>query len=152
MDALKPGLFFAYGSVDEDTEQGFNFGPDFDGHGAQMIGNEFNFGGDGAIGGATYVGAYCDFAASEVLSFTAQISYAIANADLNHQELDDDGEATGFATQEDDTAIDVSLTAAYKITDAVTYSLGGGYASISKDEGDDPDPGYKLIHKFNIAF
>ncbi|MDJ0783031.1 MAG: hypothetical protein QNJ22_13735 [Desulfosarcinaceae bacterium] len=138
LDALKPGVFFAYGSVDDDAGLVFNFGDDFDGHGAEMIGNEFAFGGVDAIGGATYFGAYVNFAASDALSFFGQIGYAQGNSD--------------HPTIEDDTALDISARGAYKITDAVTYTVGGGYASVDRDAGDDPDPGYKLYHKLAISF
>jgi hypothetical protein len=137
LDAVKPGLFVAYGSVDDDAGLQFNFGDDFDGHGAEMIGNEFSFGGVDAIGGATYFGVYCDFAASDALSFYGQIGYAKGNTD---------------SSIEDDTATDVSLRGSYKITDALTYTIGAGYATIDRDAGDDPDPGYKLYHKMAIAF
>jgi hypothetical protein len=137
LDAIKPGIFFAYGSVDKDTGAVYSFGDDFDGHGAEMIGNEFAFGGTDAIGGATYVGAYCNFAASDALSFFGQIGYAKGNSD---------------SAIEDDTAIDVSARGSYKITDALTYTIGAGYATVDRDAGDDPDPGYKLYHKMAIAF
>lgn len=137
LDAVKPGFFVAYGSVDKDAGQQFNFGDDFDGHGAEMIGNEFSFGGVDAIGGATYAGIYCDFAASDVLSFYGQIGYAKGNSD---------------STIEDDTATDVSLRGSYKITDALTYTIGAGYAKVDRDASDDPDAGYKLYHKMAIAF
>jgi len=141
LDAVKPGIFVAYGSVDKDSGAAFSFGDDFDGHGAEMIGNEFAFGGTDAIGGSTYFGVYCDFAASDALSFYGQIGYAKANKDL----------ATATAS-EDDTALDISAHGAYKITDAVTYKVGAGYAKVDKDQGEDPDPGYKIWHSFNIAF
>jgi hypothetical protein len=137
LDALKPGVFFAYGSVDKDAGVAFNFGDDFDGHGAEMIGNETVFGGTDAIGGATYFGAYCNFAASDALSFFGQVGYAKGNSD---------------STIEDDTALDVSARGSYKITDALTYTIGAGYVSVDRDAGDDPDPGYKLYHKMAIAF
>jgi hypothetical protein len=137
LDALKPGVFFAYGSVDKDAAQQYSFGDDFDGHGAEMIGNEFSFGGTDAIGGATYFGAYCNFAASDALSFFGQIGYAKGNSD---------------SSIEDDTALDVSARGSYKITDALTYTIGAGYAKVDRDVGDDPDPGYKLYHKMAIAF
>jgi len=137
LDAVKPGIFFAYGSVDDDSGAAFSFGDDFDGHGAEMIGNEFSFGGVDAIGGATYFGDYANFAASDALSFFGQIGYAKGNSD---------------SSIEDDTCLDVSARGSYKITDAVTYTIGAGYAKIDRDATDDPDPGYKLYHKFNIAF
>jgi hypothetical protein len=138
LDAVKPGFFFAYGSVHEDTGLEFSFKDDFDGHGAEMAGNEIGFGTDpDAISGSTYAGVYCDFAASDALSIFGQIGYAKGNSD---------------GSREDDTLLDVSLRGSYKITDAVTYTIGGGYAKIDLDEGSDPDPGYKLYHKFNIAF
>jgi hypothetical protein len=137
LDAVKPGLFFAYGSVDKDAGVQFNFGDDFDGHGAEMIGNEFVFGGADAIGGATYAGIYCDFAASDALSFYGQISYAKGNSD---------------SSIEDDTAMDLTARGSYKITDALTYTIGAGYLKVDRDQGEDPDAGYKLYHKMNIAF
>lgn len=138
LDAVKPGIFFAYGSVDEDSGGEFAFGDDFAAHGCQMLGDEFQFGNTAdQVSGATLFGAYVNFTASDALSFGAQLAYAKGNSDASH---------------EDDTAMDISLTGDYKITDAVTYSIGGGYAKIDRDTGSDPDPGYKLYHKMKIAF
>jgi hypothetical protein len=138
LDAVKPGLFVAYGSVDKDSGMEFSFGDDFDGHGAEMAGNEIGFGTDpDAISGSIYAGLYCDFAASDALSFFGQVGYAKGNSD---------------GSREDDTLMDLSLRGSYKITDALTYTIGGGYAKIDLDSGSDPDPGYKLYHKMAIAF
>jgi hypothetical protein len=141
MDALNFGAFIAYGSVDDDTGIGFNFGDDFDGNGSEMIGNEFAFGGADAIGGSTYVGAYAGYAFSDALSGSAHIGYAMANDDL----------ATASAAEED-TCTALSLGGAYKITDALTYSVGAGFSAISRDEGGDPDDQSKVWHRIKWVF
>lgn len=136
-NAGKLGGYFAYGSVDKDTNQGFNFGDDFDGHGSELLGNTFGFGGEDAMWGATAFGIYGSYNATDALSFWAQISYAVLNDNMPNEK---------------DSATDFSANMVYKITDAVKYKIGGGYASINKDEGTDPDPGYKLYHRFDIKF
>jgi hypothetical protein len=141
MDAFNFGGFIAYGSVDDDTGVGFNFGDDFDGNGSEMIGNEFAFGGTDAIGGSTYVGAYVGYAFNDAMSGSAHVGYAIANSDLD----------TATAA-EDDTASSLSLGGAYKITDAVTYSVGAGFSQISRDTGSDPDDQMKLWHRIKWVF
>jgi hypothetical protein len=136
--AGKVGGVFAYGSVDKDSGAEFNFGDDFDGHGSQLLGNEFGFGNtDYAISGATFFALYGTYTATDALSFFAQIGYASGNSDASHEK---------------DTCMDFTLTGKYKLTDAVSYGIGGGYAQISKDVGDDPDPATKLYHRFDIAF
>lgn len=141
MDAFNFGGFLAYGSTDDDTGAGFNFGDDFDGNGNEMIGNEFSFGGTDAIGGATYFGVYAGYAVNDALSLSGQVAMAIANSDLD----------TASAAEKDE-ATSLSLGGAYKITDAVTYSVGFGVSQISRDEGDDPDDQMKAWHRIKWVF
>lgn len=145
LDPAKVGAFIAYGSVDDDAGVAFAFGDDFDGHGSLLLGDLTSFGKADQIAGAMLAGIYGEFNATEDLSFTAQLAYAKANEDL-------DKVTAAVGASKDDTATDISVIGKYKITDAVTYEVGGGYITIDRDSGDDPDPGYRLYHKFEISF
>lgn len=141
MDALNFGGFLAYGSVDDEQGVPFSFGDDFDGNGGAMMGNQFAFGAPDAIGGSTYLGAYIGYAVSDALSLSAHVGYAMANDDLE-----------SVTAVEDDTAVGLTAGGSYKISDAVTYAVGGGYGQISKDTGSDPDAVVKAWHKITYAF
>jgi hypothetical protein len=148
LEGLKVGGKLAYGSYDAD-DGSFNYGADYVVGGLYILGDTVGFGpgntgaGDASVQGSTTVTVYGDYTASEALSFFGGFAYLMSNGD------EDSGPWDGA------TAYELYVSGAYKITDAVTYDAGIGYAALDvNNDGDvdDPDPVTKIYHRFKIAF
>ncbi len=159
MQALKVGAFLAYGSWDEDSQQGYDFGDDFApgsllimgddllGEGAGNIGNQP--GADGGMVGSTLFGIYGSYAVNDKLTLRAVAAYATADRD----------KATTVAVQKWDEADVFELSAgfAYKITPSLTYDGGIGMAEVDfgnymSNAQADPDTLVEAYHRLSFAF
>ncbi|OGQ90481.1 MAG: hypothetical protein A2464_13050 [Deltaproteobacteria bacterium RIFOXYC2_FULL_48_10] len=156
MQALKLGAFAAYGSWDDDAQQGFDFGDDFApgnllimgddllGEGAGNVGNQA--GADGGMVGVTLFGIYGSYAVTDKLSLSAVAAYATPDRDA----------ATAAAIQKWDDADIFELSAgfAYKITPSLTYDGGIGMAEVDFGATNLPDPDtiVEAFHRLSYNF
>lgn len=82
-----------------------------------------------------------EFAATDALSFNGAFAY-----------LDSTYDVTGSIWDGAD-AWEFDLGMGYKISDAVKYSVAFGYGDIDLDDMyEDPDGGWRLLHRFDISF
>jgi len=160
--AGKVGLLAAYGSWSDDLGNGFGFGEDFTptvfGADWTNIGGNSATSSDNQFSGRTWseykavsmVQLYGSLALSEELSISGSGLYWASNADENA-----DG-TNNYWKDSDGYEIDLGL--AWKITDAVTYSIAAGFGKISLDDSgtgvvdDSPDAFARAYHKFQIDF
>jgi len=176
MDAVKLGGYAAYASTDDDSGQSFDMGADFY-FGAQGVGDNQSVGGfsyndfiddgsltnnKGAFKGVTLIGVYADYSVNDALSFYGNFSYWMSNEkDVYNtdptDDVDDDNGVygdKGDSPWKDATGYELTVTAAYKLADNVTYSAGGAYGQFDIDDSDiaDPDAYMGLFHKIQINF
>jgi len=152
MDALEVGGLLAWGSYDKEGGTagggaGFGFGEDF-GPGYWVMDWEHFGNGNAEYYAATLVALYGSFAASDAMSFYGCVEYMMSN----EEETDYEG-ATG-------TILNASM--AYKISDNVTYSVGGASGSFAFADWDnaagveqdktESDPFMRAFHKITISF
>jgi hypothetical protein len=158
MQALKLGAFAAYGSWDDDSQQGFDFGDDFAPGKLLLMGDDLlgegggglNAGSptaaEGGLMGATLFGIYGEYAVTDKLSLNAVAAFATT---------DRDQAVVGSAIKRWDNAdiFELSGGFAYKITPSLTYDGGIGMATV--DYGDttvDPDTLIEAYHRLSFAF
>jgi len=156
MQALKLGAFAAYGSWDDDAQQGYDFGDDFApgklllmgddllGEGAGNAGSQTAA--EGGMMGATLFGIYGEYAVNDKLSLNAVAAFATT---------DRDQATAGTVLKRWDNAdiFELSGGFAYKITPSLTYDGGIGMATV--DYGDatvDPDTLIEAFHRLSFAF
>jgi hypothetical protein len=133
----------AYANEDE----GYSLGMGDDFEPLYYIGYQTGFGGSAAndyeIQASTLYMIGVDYAATEALSFNAAIAYVDSNADA--PSIYDGASAWEF-----------DIGGAYKISDAVKYDFGFGYADYDLDDigpiNMDPDGSWRLYHRFQINF
>ena len=135
--AAKVGFITAYENADEDEGGNGNgaLGEDFDDRWLALLGDW-----EAAPMVTTGVwanGIYADYAVNEKLSLTTSLFYIVSNLDNN-----------------DSTAIDFEVGASYAITEALSYNINAGYATVDLDSdlGDDPDPAMYAQHYLAISF
>lgn len=138
---------FAYGSEDEGAYMGF--GDDYEP--LHYLGYQTGFGGSRAndleIANSFVYLLGINYAATDDLSFSAAAAYLDSDAG-------DDTGGDGF--WKDASAWEFDLGMAYKISDAVVYDVGFGYADIDLEERyagqSDPDGAWRLYHRLKISF
>jgi hypothetical protein len=148
LGAFKVGGMLAYGNWDNDSQSGFGFGEDFCPTWIYADNAAFGNTGLSEYNAVTLINIYASFALSDALDLGATGTYFMSNADENA-----DGTDNFF---KDATGYEIDLTADYKITDAVTYSVVAAYAQAELDQDaagyDDSDAAYRLFHRLKIAF
>lgn len=168
LGTMTPGVVLAYGSQDADgiAELSANglaalagnatldFDDDF--NSTVILGDEYGWGGGDDLKGMTLLKLYVNDIKTGVdpLTLSAYFAYVMSNQD--------DGDATGVAgnaaayrsTYKDATAWELSVGAAYKITDNLVYTPYAAYADISYDVNgiEDPDSVYVLANAIEFTF
>nr|NJM01248.1 hypothetical protein [Desulfobacula sp.] len=168
MQALKIGGFIAYGSWDEDAQQGYDFGDDFApgkllimgddllGEGLGNVGNQT--GADGGMVGTTLFGIYGEYAVTDKLTLHAVAAYATPDRDKATNAVDllnvNAALRANNAKKWDDADIfEISGGFAYKITPSLTYDGGIGMADVNfGDNSVDPDTIVEAFHRLSFAF
>ncbi len=146
VNALKVGALAAYGSYDEDSGNGFQFGDDFAAGGALLLGDDvFLLNGDADandIQAATLFAVYASYAVNNKLTLGAYLGYADSNVD----------DATSI--YDDANAWEVSVNGSYKITSNVKYSVAAGIAEVDLGPAAtiDPDEAIEINHKLSFSF
>jgi len=144
MGSTKVGGQVAYGSWDEDAQDGYGFGEDYTptlfGADWQPIGTQDTllFSEYSAV---TLINLYAEFALSEALTLKGNGTYWMSNETETVWE-----DANGY---------EIDLGGDYKITDNVTYGVMAAYGQITQDEdkgGVEADPFIRMYHKFTINF
>lgn len=156
LDANKIGLIFAYSSWDDNAEEGFDMGDDFDitilldeaipylynGGGRGNVNLEPNF--YGGLAGMTLAQVYAKMAINNKINVMPSLTYFATSDDL-----------TVGATKIDANAYELNLAADYKITDMLTYTAAVAFAKIDAEVGgvnvDDIDA-LKFLHKLSLDF
>ncbi|MCD4718998.1 MAG: hypothetical protein K8S13_03950 [Desulfobacula sp.] len=139
-DALKFGILGAYGSYDDDSGAGFDFGDDFEAGGALIMGDDATFFGGNDLTAGTLLALYADYAVSDQLSIGGYLGYATCNVDNN-------GPWDGADIYE------ISADVSYKITPNLTYKVAAGFAQLGwGDTTPDPDSAMELYHKLSFSF
>jgi hypothetical protein len=143
MDAMKVGGYAAYGSWDDDTGRGFNFGADF--YFGEGVGESQSFGtsNNGGFAAVTLLGLYGDYAVNDALSLYGNLSYWMSNED----ELADGSDSP----YKDSDGYELTGRLAYNLADNVTYSAGIAYGEFKPDKGS-VDPYARAFHKIQINF
>jgi hypothetical protein len=141
------GVMLGYASVDEVTNssdtasKGFSYGDDavF----SIILDDDLSVGNTekAGLGGFNLIALYASIKASDSLTITPKIAYAMSN-------YDDTNNVTTV-----DSAIELNICSAYKLNDAVTYAFDIAYATISATGSNtDPDDVYYIQHALKIAF
>lgn len=166
-DNLKIGGWLAYGSVEDgqDTDadgannlKAFDFGDDFDSaliYGGEIssavlyeqatnviertrnasLGENYDIGGDD-LAGVTAVKLYVESGGLfDAITLTTSILYWSSN----YSDWDSNG-------------MEVDIEATYAITEALTYSIGIGYATINIDDLWEDAPSYLLVNALSLEF
>ncbi|MDI9526373.1 MAG: hypothetical protein QM299_05125 [Pseudomonadota bacterium] len=160
LDAMTPGFVVAYGSYDDGLAEdiaaagnpgaflanfqgsaAFDFEDDF--NSTVILGDEYCWGGNGDdLQGMTLLKLYVNDIKTGIdpLTLYTYAAYVMSNQKDN--------------AYEDATAWELSLGAAYKITDNLTYSVYGAYADINYDVTgiDDPDSVYVIANAIEFNF
>jgi len=143
LDAAKVGGVLAYGSYDDEggpasSGFGFDFNDDF--YSTVILGDELGWGGGEDLTGMSLLKLYASDVktGNESVSLGGYLAYIMSNQD--------------DTTLEDANAFELGVDGTYKITENLKYNLGVAYASVSYDEGDDPDPIYTLYHSIKLTF
>lgn len=161
LDTAKVGAILAYGSYDADAiwgaGAGFDFEDDFDS--TLILGDDYVFGDTGSwstteddLVGMTLIKLYANIAATDKITISPSAAYIISNQEKSTKY----GDTTELL--EEATAYEFDLEGSYKITDNLSYTIGGGYAKVDLAKVatsgviDDPDPAYLLFHKLNFNF
>ncbi len=155
LDMAKVGAILAYGSYDADAMwgagQAFDFEDDFDS--TIILGDDYCLGGSGDdLQGMSLIKLYANIAATDKITVSPSAAYIISN----HEKSTKYGDTT--ETLEEATAYEFDLEGSYKITDNLSYTIGGAYAKVDLAKVatsgviDDPDEAYLLFHKLNFNF
>jgi hypothetical protein len=156
MQALRLGAFAAYGSWDDDAQQGFDFGDDFAPGNLLIMGDDLLGEGAGNVGapvaeggmvGAALFGIYGSYAVTDKLTLSAVAAYAKPDRDK--------ALSTGANVKKWDDADIYELSAgfAYKITPSLTYDGGIGMAEVNfGDATPDPDTLVEAFHRLSFNF
>lgn len=149
INAAKIGALVAYGSYDDDTDNGFQFGDNFAAGGALLLGDDvfMDVGtvlGDGDdLQAVTLFAVYGDYAVNDKLTLKAYFGYAASNVDEDDATDRWDGAS----------AWELSGGASYKITPNVTYSVAAGTAQVEFGNNEaDPDAAIEIQHKLSFSF
>lgn len=129
------GFITAYSSVDDDTQNAFHMGEDFDDMYFLVLGDyeAYGTGLEGLWGNVLYA----DYAVNDKLNVYGSVAYAMSNYDEG--------------ALEDATAYEIDLGLGYKITDALSYGVDFGYAQMDIDNVD-TDAHLLLQHYLKISF
>jgi hypothetical protein len=146
MDMFKIGGAVAIDNYDEDT--GFTFGMGEDWAPLMILTDDVYFGGGGSLksgpNACTLFLVYGDVNFSDKMSMNAALGFFSSNQDKVATSQWYKASATEF-----------NLGFAYNITDALTYSIGYGYATVTYDDAysaDDPENLQTLYHKIKLSF
>ncbi len=145
LDFGRVGGKIAYGSWDDEgglmgTGGGTDFREDFKSN--LILGDEIGFGSSTAedLVGMTLIQPYIKGVklGSDKLTGSASFGYIMSNQK--------------DTSLEDATAMELDMGVQYKLTANTLYRVDAGYANISLDEGDDPDPIMVLKHEILFTF
>ncbi|XOB66288.1 hypothetical protein ACMC5R_05890 [Deferribacteres bacterium DY0037] len=145
------GFITAYSSFDKDAGVAYDMADDFDDDLLFILGDEGYLSSAIGAAGVALNGSYSGLAAiwangiyaaydvNEKLNITGGFFYAMSTAEDTAVE-----DATGY---------EFDLIGSYAVTDALSYKVQLGYASVDPDvSGVDPDPAMALFHTLSLSF